>query len=145
LVRFGASEGPVMSGMGGTRRVVRAGEEPPTPERLSGGGQVPTNVIRAERERGRNNIVRGVTTDDHRRNFETLLEPVVQIYGVDRAGGGDPRLLVSFAIPGERLAGTRPPAAGGRAVYPIRVQLMTRRHGRAERYDVDTIRNFASA
>ena len=145
LVRFGASEGPVMSGMGGTRRVVRAGEEPPTPERLSGGGQVPTNVIRAERERGRNNIVRGVTTDDHRRNFETLLEPVVQIFGVDRAGGGDPRLLVSFAIPGERLAGTRPPAAGGRTVYPIRVQLMTRRHGRAERYDVDTIRNFASA
>lgn len=145
LIRFGASEGPVTSGLGGTRRVVRAGAEPPTPERPSGGGQVPTNVIRAERERGRTNIVRGVTTDDHRRSFETLLQPVVQIYGVDRAGGGAPRLLVSFAIPGERLAGTQPPAAGGRIVYPIRVQLMTRRHGHAERYDVDTTRNFASA
>jgi hypothetical protein len=69
----------------------------------------------------------------------------VQIYGLDKAGGGAPRLLVSFAIPGEKLFGTQPPAAGGRTVYPIRVQLMTTARGSAQRFDVDTVRNFATA
>ncbi len=143
LIRFAASEGPVESGLGGTRRVTVGARQASVPP-PSGGGQVPTDVIQSERDRGRNNIVRGVTTDDHRRSFDVLLQPVVQIYGVDRSGGGAPRLLVAFAIPGEKLAGSRPPAAGGRTVYPIRIQLMTSRHGSAGRFDVDTIRNFAS-
>lgn len=144
LIRFAASEGPVASGLGGTRVIVRAGDQGRESPRLSGGGPVPTNVIRSERERGRSNIVRGVTTDEHRRSFETMLQPVVQIYGVDRSGGGSPRLLVAFAIPGDKLAGTQPPAAGGRTVYPIRIQLMTTQRGRAQRFDVDTTRNFAA-
>jgi hypothetical protein len=89
--------------------------------------------------------VQGVTTDDHRRTFDQLLEPTVQIYGLDRANGGASRLLVSFAIPGEKLLGTQPPAAGGRTVYPIRIQLMTTARGSARRFDIDTMRNFASA
>ena len=86
-----------------------------------------------------------MTTDDHRRTFEQLLDPTVQIYGLDKMGGGASRLLVSFAIPGDRLFGTQPPAAGGRTVYPIRIQLMTTARGTARRFDLDTIRNFASA
>lgn len=103
------------------------------------------DVIREERERGRVQILRGTTTDDHRRTFEQLLEPTVQIYGLDKASGGASRLLVSFAIPGEKLFGTQPPAAGGRTVYPIRIQLMTTLRGSPLRFDLDTIRNFASA
>src|SRR5690606_38015039 len=84
-------------------------------------------------------------TDDHRRSFEQLLQPMVQIYGLDKAGGGTPRLLVSFAIPGDKLWGTQPPAAGGRTVYPVRIQLMTTARGTPRRYDIDTTRNFATA
>lgn len=146
LIRFAASEGPLNNGEGGTRRTVAAGAGyiPPTPRFASGAAPVPTDVIRAEVERGRAQIRRGTTTDDHRRSFEQLLEPTVQFYGLDRAGGGAPRLLVSFAIPGDKLLGTQPPAAGGRTVYPIRVQLMATARGRAQRFDVDTVRNFAT-
>lgn len=142
LIRFAASEGPLNSGAGTTRRNLATNMPPETRVGVS---QVPTDVIRDEVERGRAQIRRGTTTDDHRRSFEQLLEPTVQFYGLDRAGGGAPRLLVSFAIPGDKLVGTQPPAAGGRTVYPIRVQLMATARGRAERFDVDTVRNFATA
>lgn len=142
LIRFAASEGPLNSGAGTTRRNLATNMPPETRVGVS---QVPTDVIRDEVERGRAQIRRGTTTDDHRRSFEQLLEPTVQFYGLDRAGGGAPRLLVSFAIPGDKLVGTQPPAAGGRTVYPIRVQLMATARGRAARFDVDTVRNFATA
>jgi len=142
LIRFAASEGPLNSGAGTTRRNLATNMPPETRVGVS---QVPTDVIRDEVERGRAQIRRGTTTDDHRRSFEQLLEPTVQFYGLDRAGGGAPRLLVSFAIPGDKLVGTQPPAAGGRTVYPIRVQLMATARGRADRFDVDTVRNFATA
>ncbi len=112
-----------------------------TPTRAAGAA----DVIREQRERGRAQIARGTTTDDHRRSFETLLQPTVQIYGLDKGGGGASRLLVSFAIPGDKLVGTQPPAAGGRTVYPIRIQLITTARGTSRRYDLDTTRNFASA
>jgi hypothetical protein len=105
----------------------------------------PAEVLQEHRELGRQQITRGVTTDNHRRTFTQLLQPTVQIYGLDKAGGGTPRLLVSFAVPGERLLGTQPPEAGGRTVYPLRIQLMTTARGSARRFDLDTVRNFASA
>jgi hypothetical protein len=138
LLRFGQPEG-VMN-RGGNAMRGRLGALP-TAERAAPS----QNVINDSREQGRTRIVQGVTTDDHRRTFDQLLEPTVQIYGLDRANGGASRLLVSFAIPGEKLLGTQPPAAGGRTVYPIRIQLMTTARGSARRFDIDTMRNFASA
>lgn len=138
LLRFSQPEGVMNVGANGGRARMPAGatiaRDAPS-----------ADVIREARELGRERIIRGVTTDDHRRSFDQLLQPTVQIYGLDKAGGGTPRLLVSFAIPGDKLLGTQPPAAGGRTVYPIRIQLMTTARGTSRRYDIDTTRSFASA
>ena len=105
----------------------------------------PPEVILDAREIGRRQIIRGVTTDDFRPRFDALLEPVVQLYGLTRAGGFGPRLLVTFAIPGERLLGSKPPEAGGRTVYPIRIRVMATIAGVPDRFDLDTTRMFAVA
>lgn len=134
LLRFGAPEGVMnQSSVAGSPG---GGLGRPAPS---------ADVIREARNVGRERISRGVTTDEHRRSFDQLLEPTLQIYGLDKAGGGTPRLLVSFAIPGDKLFGTQPPAAGGRTVYPIRIQLMTTARGTSRRFDIDTLRNFATA
>ncbi len=86
----------------------------------------------------------GTTTDAHRRTFTGAINPIVQIYGLDRAEGGSPRLVGAFAIPADKLAHTSPPEAGGRTVYSVRLQLMA--VGTAgRRTEIDTTRHFATA
>jgi hypothetical protein len=69
----------------------------------------------------------------------------VQIYGLDRASGGAGRAVVAFAVPGAQLEHTSPPEAGGRAVYPMRVEVMLSRRSDGARFDLDTLRRFATA
>ena len=130
LQRFGATS--LNAGIDVVGRTVR--RTPPNPG----------NLLEA-REEGRSQITRGVTTDDNRVVFANPVTPTVQIYGLDRAAGGASRLVVAFAIPGDQITGTQPPAAGGRTVYPIRISLMATVSGSALRFDLDTVRNFAVA
>jgi hypothetical protein len=66
----------------------------------------------------------------------------VQLYGLDRGGGDGPRAVAAFAIPGEQLLYSQPPAAGGRSVYSIRFRLSAVDEA-GERRDLDTLRHFA--
>jgi hypothetical protein len=136
LLRFSQPEGVMNAGGGAGRRRIGASGQAANPAAQA-------NIINDARDVGRQQIIRGVTTDDYRPTFEEPLKPVVQIYGLDRSGGGAPRLLVAVALPGERLHGTQPPAAGGRTVYPVRFAVMATVKGRPERFDLDTIRQFA--
>lgn len=146
LIRFSQPEGVMNSGTLDARgRMVAAGGRSAVPNQFQTRGATGADVIREAREIGRQQIVRGVTTDDFRPSFDALLQPMVQIYGLDRSGGGSPRLLVTFAIPGDKLVGTKPPAAGGRTVYPIRIRVMSTILGSPDRFDIDTTRNFAVA
>lgn len=137
LLRFSQPEGVVNRGF-----LVRRGSlGPPAPLESQ---PLQTQTLASTREDGIRQITRGVTSDDHRRTFATMLRPSVQIYGLDRAGGGAPRVLASFAIPGERLVGTQPPEAGGRTVYSVRIQVMTTQPSTGRRFDLDTLRHFAT-
>ncbi|MBK7595983.1 MAG: hypothetical protein IPJ11_12235 [Gemmatimonadetes bacterium] len=90
-------------------------------------------------------ITEATTTDDNARPFARAFAPTVQIYGLDRASGGAGRAVVAFAIPGAQLEYTTPPEAGGRAVYPVRVEVMLSRRSDGARFDLDTLRRFATA
>jgi hypothetical protein len=90
-------------------------------------------------------ITEATTTDDFARPFTRAFAPVVQVYGLDRASGGAGRVVVAFAIPGSQLDFTTPPEAGGRAVYPVRVELLLARRSDGTRFDLDTLRRFATA
>ncbi|MEI2721120.1 MAG: hypothetical protein V9E87_13480 [Gemmatimonadales bacterium] len=90
-------------------------------------------------------ITEATTTDDNARPFARAFAPTVQIYGLDRASGGAGRAVVAFAVPGTQLEYTTPPEAGGRAVYPLRVEVMLSRRSDGTRFDLDTLRRFATA
>ena len=101
--------------------------------------------IRNQRNAGIAQIKRAVTSDAFPRTFEAPLDPIAQIYGLDRASGGSPRLVVAFALPGEKLTYTTPPEAGGRAIYPVRVRLLSIDQATGARYELDSLRQFAAA
>jgi len=50
---------------------------------------------------------------------------------------------MAFAIPGEELSYSMPPAAGGRAVYPVEFRVMATRQSDGKRIELDTLRQFA--
>lgn len=112
---------------------------------MATGGMLRPEQVQSEVRRGASNIRRAVTTDAYPRTFTAPLDPIAQMYGMDRATGGAPRVIVAFAIPGDKLSFTRPPAAGGRAVYPIRVHVMGAEVRTGARLDLDTLRQFATA
>jgi hypothetical protein len=103
------------------------------------------NLIRDERNAGIVQIGRAVTSDAYVRAFDAPLDPITQIYGLDRASGGAPRLVVAFALPGEKLSYATPPEAGGRAIYPVRVRLLSINQATGQRYELDSLRQFAAA
>jgi hypothetical protein len=109
-------------------------------DRLKSGAQ-----LRLETEEGKAAIDIATTTDAYPRHFDHSLTPAVQIYGLDRASGGSPRLIATFAIPAGGLSWSSPPAAGGRAVYPVRLQLRAANRTSGEEFQLDTVRRFATA
>jgi hypothetical protein len=138
LLRFSQPEGVVNRGF-----LVRRGNlGPPAPIESQ---PLQTQHLATARDAGIRQIERGLTSDNHRRAFSELLRPAVQIYGLDHEGGASPRVLVSFALAGDRLTGSAPPEAGGRTIYPVRVQVMATAPGSGRRVDLDTLRYFATA
>jgi hypothetical protein len=99
--------------------------------------------LQESRRKGIETVNIAMSTDDYPRKFTHEVHPVVQVYGLDRASGGEPRLVVAFAIPGEELDYATPPAAGGRAVYPVEFHVMATRQADGWRVELDTLRQFA--
>jgi hypothetical protein len=131
--RFQALGGSVQSALGGLEK-----------ETIYEGSRLSPEAIIKSAERGKHFIDVATTTDAFPREFTHKLEPSVQIFGLDRATGGDPRLVVAFAIPGDQLAHTTPSGGDSRAIYPVRLQLMAARERDGVRMDLDTLRQFAT-
>ena len=118
----------------------------PSKDRLELDARVNSTArIQRLHRKGLDAITEATTTDDNARPFARAFAPTVQIYGLDRASGGAGRAVVAFAIPGAQLEYTTPPEAGGRAVYPVRVEVMLSRRSDGTRFDLDTLRRFATA
>ncbi len=100
-------------------------------------------LIREEATDGYDNIKRVTTTDDHHRTYAKPMSPSLQVTGIDKLAGGESSLLVAFAIPGDQLAYTTPPEAGGRAIYPLRIQFGAIRDYDGRRVSLDTLRFLA--
>lgn len=105
------------------------------------GGRITSTLVGNLVERGEAMIARATATDAHPREFAARVTPAVQLYGLDRPGQGA-RAVAAFAIPGDQLAYTQPPEAGGRSVYTIRMQ-MSAIDALGQRRDLDTLRRFA--
>lgn len=118
----------------------------PSFDRLRNDAKVTTTAkIQRLHRNGVEAMTEATTTDDFARPFTRSFAPIVQVYGLDRASGGAGRAVVAFAIPGSQLDFTTPPEAGGRAVYPVRVELLLARRSDGARFDLDTLRRFATA
>ena len=104
-----------------------------------------TARIARYRSLGLETIAEATTTDAYARRFPRALTPVVQLYGLVRLPDGGGRAVVAFALPGAELAYTTPPEAGGRAVYPLRLEVLLARRSDGKRAELDTLRRFATA
>ncbi len=106
------------------------------------GGRITPAVVDRVVRTGVEQLARATTTDANPRVFTREVDPIVQLYGLVAPGTTRSVALAAFAIPGDQLEGTQPPAAGGRTVYAVRMMLsLLGADGR--RVDVDTLRNFA--
>ncbi len=108
---------------------------------LTDGGRLTRTAVEGDVAIGREEVARATTEDAHPRKFTAPLAPRVAIHGVSAAGGVRPEMLASFAIPGEQLQATRPAAANGRPVYPIRFTLAGI-DAAGRRVELDTTRYF---
>ncbi|MDZ4259578.1 MAG: hypothetical protein U0994_13165, partial [Gemmatimonadales bacterium] len=70
--------------------------------------------LNQSRTRGLESIQAATETDDFVRPIERTLAPLIQIYGLTHLTSDGPRLVASFAIPGEELTASQPPEANGR-------------------------------
>ncbi|MDX2206186.1 MAG: hypothetical protein SFU57_00950 [Gemmatimonadales bacterium] len=96
------------------------------------------------RTKGLEAIQTATETDDFVRPIERTLSPLIQIYGLTHLTSDGPRLVASFAIPGEELTATQPATANGRYLYPISIRLDAVRRSDGVRFGVDTLRHFAT-
>ncbi len=101
-------------------------------------------LMRKEVEDGKEAITTATTTDGYPQHFNAAIEPAVQIYGLDKAAGGEPRVVATFAIQASELASSSPPAAGGRTIYPVRIQLFAANRANGTEFYLDTLRRFAT-
>jgi hypothetical protein len=100
--------------------------------------------LNQSRTKGLESIQTATETDDYVRPIERTLAPLIQIYGLTHLTSDGPRLVASFAIPGEELTATHPPDANGRYLYPISIRLDAVRRSDGVRFGVDTLRHFAT-
>ena len=100
-------------------------------------------IVRA-RATGREQIDLATTTDTYHRDFAKAIHPVVEVYGLDRTDGGEPRLVVAFALPGGDLGYVKRDSSSGRVVYPVRMQVIAASERTGVRSSVDTMRQFST-
>jgi hypothetical protein len=72
------------------------------------------------------------------------MEPTAQLFGLRRLPDGGGRIVLGFALRGARLDPVATPGSGGRVVYPIQIQLSALRLTDGRRFDLDTLRQFAT-
>lgn len=101
-------------------------------------------IIRRQAEQGMAAIQKATTGDSYRRTFKKPLHPSVQMLVLDRLSGGDPKMVLAFAIPGSDLEYTTPPEAGGNAVYALNLQTTLIRSLDGKWISRDTTRLFAT-
>jgi hypothetical protein len=86
---------------------------------------------------------RAHTTDEYLVRYRSPLRPVVQVYGLHAAPGvAGGRMLIVFAVRGDRLKPTRLDSTGTRVSYDLHVHVASML--RNSRVDHDTTRRFAS-
>ncbi|MES1259085.1 MAG: hypothetical protein ABUL71_00725, partial [Gemmatimonadota bacterium] len=122
-------------GRGGNAAAVARAEQ----QRMNSGA-----LLRNEVAQGKEAIATATTTDAFPQHFTKSVAPAVQIYGLDKATGGSPRLVATFAIPATDLDWSSPPAANGRAVYPVRIQLLAASRANGTEYHLDTLRRLTT-
>jgi hypothetical protein len=113
-------------------------------EIIKEGQRLSSDAIRASRDRGRGQIDTATTTDRYSRDFEKRMEPIAQVYGLRRLPSGGGRVVLGFALRGARLDSVTTPGSGGRVIYPIRIQASALRLTDGKRFDLDTLRQFAT-
>ncbi|MGE5091310.1 MAG: hypothetical protein ACM3OH_03990 [Bacillota bacterium] len=104
-------------------------------------GIINPNLIRTMRETGQRQIATALRTDTYVQRYERSLEPVVQLYAVGQPGGSDGRLLVVFAIPGDRLAPETRPGVSG-VIYPLSIRTIAVGPTGLDVFHRDTTRYF---
>jgi hypothetical protein len=100
-------------------------------------------IIRA-RDNGREQIDLATTTDTYHRDFSRAIHPATQAVGLDRAAGGEPRLVIAFALPAEDLGYGKPDSARSHVSYPLRLQIMAANIRTGQRTDIDTLSRFST-
>ena len=103
-----------------------------------------TAAIIKARDTGREQIDLATTTDTYHREFTRAVHPATQILGLDRAGGGAPRLVIAYAIPAEDVGDIKADSALPGVRYPVRVQVMAGHARGASRFDIDTLVSFGA-
>lgn len=107
----------------------------------------PMRVTQARRqfERAQEWIRRGSTTDTYVPRYAEPLEPVVQVFALHgrAADRTDGRILVVFAVRGNRLDSRQAPDGSGRTAYPLTVRLIASAPDGTRR-DLDTVRTFVT-
>ena len=93
-----------------------------------------------ERVRGREAVRRAMTTDRYTIAFDRPLDAIVQTFALPGRGKASSRLLIEFAVPGQRVI----PGGwvrGVRPFYPVEVWVRATREGRLMA-EADTMRRF---
>ena len=108
---------------------------------LSMRSQIPPEQLVHQRDRGRQDIRQGTTTDDYPRRFRRALKAVLQAHSVFMVGG-TAGLLIVFGAPGDRLVPVEAELGSGLTAYRVRLQVAAYNVTTGTRIDLDTVRTF---
>lgn len=94
------------------------------------------------RRENREAMVASVETDSYSLLYPAPLDPILQVVAVGQPSAGTGRLLVIFAVPGERLTPEPIPGGGVRYRLGVRVSAVDREHQVIR--GVDSLRSFVA-
>ena len=109
-----------------------------------GQGMMSSDRVKAAHDIGAEQITQATTTDNFTHRFKKALHPLVQMYGLERTGGGS-RIVVAFAIPGAELDAAATSVPGGTTVYDVRFEAVAEAHRSGRRFEFDTVRHFVAS
>jgi tetratricopeptide (TPR) repeat protein len=96
----------------------------------------------ALRRENRDAMIASVETDSYTLLFPAPLDPILQAAAVGQPSDGTGRLLVIFAVPGDRLTPEPIPGAGVRYRLGIRISAVDRQHQLI--HGIDSLRSFVA-
>ncbi len=108
------------------------------------GSYISPQLVQRMTETGRAQMATALHTDTYVQRYESSLKPVVQLCAVGEPDGTSARLLVVFAIPGDRLTPeTRAGIAG--VIYPLSIRTIAVGPSGLDVFRRDTTRYFRVA